>query len=154
LKNSKITIIDTTGSFPLGLLARVITSRILASGNQPGGNTDEEVKRCLEMVAISRVFDIEGLWEVLGDISHSSVPDSSLIPENEPLKPATIPGTEDSEDEITPPEITIQNSAIVEEGTEIVVVDTLTQIITELFTSREKSAGAFPLFSRSPCLLD
>lgn len=105
------------------------------------------------MVAISRVFDIEGLWEVLGDISHSSVPDSSLTPENEPLKPVTIPGTEDSEDEITPPEVTIQNSAIVEEGTEIVVVDTLTQIITELFTSREKSAGAFPLSSRSSVYL-
>lgn len=33
---------------------------------------DEEVRGYLEMVAISRVFDVEGLWEVLGEVGRDS----------------------------------------------------------------------------------
>jgi hypothetical protein len=33
---------------------------------------DEDLQKCLEMVAINRVFDIEGLWEVLGEIGRES----------------------------------------------------------------------------------
>lgn len=38
------------------------------SGTESG--VDEQVQKCLERVAISRVFDIEGLWEVIGEVGH------------------------------------------------------------------------------------
>ena len=36
-------------------------------------DVEKEVQRCLEMVGLSRVFDIEGLWEVLREVGHNTV---------------------------------------------------------------------------------
>ncbi|KAH8811440.1 hypothetical protein F5884DRAFT_274361 [Xylogone sp. PMI_703] len=85
---SKAIVIDTTGSFPVSSLAKVLRSRILATrererriqasnenhsknAEQTGGTNNDvvtEVQKCLEMVSISRVFDFEGMWEVLGEV--------------------------------------------------------------------------------------
>lgn len=72
---------------------------------------DDDVHRCLEMVAISRVFDVEGLWEVLGEVGRDCVGDE---------------GT--SEDKY-------------EEGMEVIIIDNMTQLINELFARKEKGEG-------------
>ncbi|RFU32635.1 hypothetical protein B7463_g3702, partial [Scytalidium lignicola] len=86
---TKAIVIDTTGSFPVSMLARVLRNRLLAlrekerrmevndmnhsrNSNGESGNINNEVgtevQRCLEMVSISRAFDLEGMWEVLGEV--------------------------------------------------------------------------------------
>lgn len=45
---------------------------MVGGGQKAGVDMEKEVERCLEMVAISRVFDVEGLWEVLGEIGRGS----------------------------------------------------------------------------------
>lgn len=85
--------IDTTGSFPVSVLAKILRSRVLASketegrtdfknddflSNQNrgssniGGETLEEVQKYLRMVSISRVFDFEGASEVLREVEGES----------------------------------------------------------------------------------
>ncbi|KAG0651375.1 hypothetical protein D0Z07_1636 [Hyphodiscus hymeniophilus] len=125
---TRATIIDTTGSFPITLLAKILKAQILDTktktarqsiddGNYAVFNNtvnekeaDDQVRRCLEMVAISRVFDIEGLWEVLGEVGKSS--DS---------------GAADDE------------SMSDEDGVEIVIIDNMTHLINELFARKERS---------------
>jgi len=199
---SRATIIDTTGSFPISLLAKVIKSRILEKkeessrrdiktdvykSTQPDavGNKglEDEVQRCLEMVAISRVFDVEGLWEVLSEVGRDDRsnldcehPQEGLeagdavgeagIGENDLLqklpKPSIVGEIGDSEDESTPdedevamteqPVPRIQKQAAPQigaggaevEGTEIIIVDNMTNIINELFARKEKSEGMSP----------
>jgi len=162
----KATIIDTTGSFPLSLLAQVIKARILSSraasataavktanyaisgqGQEVGDEeVEKDVQKCLEMVAISRVFDIEGLWEVLGEVGRNNTPPdeldllvSAIGPEEvqENLqKPTEIL---DSEEELTPEEISPAPERNPHSGTEIIMIDNLTHIITELLARKEKS---------------
>ena len=93
-------VIDTNGSFDIRLLAKIIKFRILT--NQQSHNrrnvslsnygsiqlkeateesmveVDQQVELCLEMVAISRVFNIEGLWEVLGELGRSTIQNPGL----------------------------------------------------------------------------
>ncbi|KAI2637791.1 hypothetical protein GGS26DRAFT_427727 [Hypomontagnella submonticulosa] len=38
------------------------------AANQQQEAVDREVRRCLEQISVSRVFDVEGLWEVLNEI--------------------------------------------------------------------------------------
>jgi hypothetical protein len=104
------------------------------------------------MVAISRVFDIEGLWEVLGEVGRAStLEDDKNILENEssvdpqvneqsPQKPTEII---DSEEERTPEDTTLppsqprnQNE---DSGMEIIIIDNMTHIISELLARKEKS---------------
>ncbi|OBT79975.1 hypothetical protein VF21_01660 [Pseudogymnoascus sp. 05NY08] len=92
--HSHASIIDSTGSFPLVLLAGVVrwcVERGVGSGSGVGGEgggggaggeggrrkgegeggkrgVEEKVNAVLERVAVTRVFDIEGLWEVLGEV--------------------------------------------------------------------------------------
>ncbi|KAK6587255.1 hypothetical protein PZA11_000545 [Diplocarpon coronariae] len=171
---TKAIIIDTTGSFPLALLLSVLKSRILATRSQPARNAVEhghhsvsepgqegfgirvgaDAQRCLEMVAISRVFDFEGLWEVLGEIDQdtSSGGNSAIAPA---MRPSGVQGDEleilDSQEDLTPeptipmsPELANPSSARDEEagaGPEIIIVDNLTHIINELFARKEKREG-------------
>ncbi|PVH85020.1 hypothetical protein DL98DRAFT_511953 [Cadophora sp. DSE1049] len=180
---TKATIIDTTGSFPLALLASVLKSRLLEarslsaqnaveSGNhavqepatsKDDSGIDEQVQQCLEMVAISRVFDIEGLWEVIGEVDYvgsSSTPGQNEQNENGKATLNVTDGFEvaeenigndrpeilDSEEDTTPPSDV--PSAIPkgrgeedreDEGIEIIIVDNMTHIINELFARKEKS---------------
>lgn len=84
---SQASIIDSTGSFPLALLARVVRWQIARENqrkqrsgtegsNQLRDNREEsldsKVISILERVSITRVFDIEGLWEVLGEVCHGA----------------------------------------------------------------------------------
>jgi hypothetical protein len=164
------TIVDTTGSFPVSLLAKVLKARIISSraasttaavqtanydiSGQSLAVTDEEVEkgvqRCLEMVAISRVFDMEGLWEVLGEVgrdgtSHddSDTPLSTHDPkmsERSPQRPTEIA---DSEAELTPeaasPLPPSQNKTEQDPGIEIIIIDNITHLITSLLARKEKS---------------
>lgn len=84
---SHASVIDSTGAFPLTLLEQVIRwhvekesqlSRIqrLVSGIEHTDDTeqsiDSKVNGILERVSITRVFDIEGLWEVVGEIRNGT----------------------------------------------------------------------------------
>merc|ERR1711964_45202 len=112
----KATIIDTTGSFPLALLASVLSTRLLEArslsvqnavktGNhavqEPAPRRDDvdidgQVHQCLEMVAISR--------------------------DGPPPSPKDRGDTTEGD-----------------EGIEIIVVDNMTHLINELFARKEKS---------------
>lgn len=74
---------------------------------------DNDVQRCLEIVDISRVFDVEGLWEVLGEVGRDSE-------------------TGDKDDE----------EKGYEEGVEMIVIDNMTHLVNELFARKERSEGA------------
>lgn len=93
------------------------------------------------MVGISRIFDVEGLWEVLSEISTSSTPSEArdvLIRDDHETEIA------DSEDEGEEESIRRENAqtSIHDEGVEIIIVDNMTHIINELFSRKEKSDGA------------
>ncbi|THV44814.1 hypothetical protein BGAL_0574g00060, partial [Botrytis galanthina] len=180
----KVVVIDTTGSFNLPLLVRILRSRLskrrceMRSRNDitinlnDGQITDEsteidiqkEVTALLELVAISRVFDIEGLWEVLSelgqpkDLSRNNGDDQeipTIIPsrtsepvegEAEPLHkiPEEICDSEEEDIELTPPPpappvkppTPIPSST--ETSSEILIIDSMHHLISHLFTHSEK----------------
>lgn len=130
---------------------------------------DYDVQRCLEMVAISRVFDVEGLWEVLGEVGH----DASHDPAKEALvsSKGALNGEEgnqssppwpeeifDSEEESTPPTVDAEpafgtkSTDVVdgEQDTEIIIIDNLTHIINELLARKEKGEGKLSALSLAP----
>ncbi|OBT42333.1 hypothetical protein VE00_06502 [Pseudogymnoascus sp. WSF 3629] len=85
--HSHASVIDATGSFPLVLLAGVVrwcVERGVGSGAGEGGGrgvkggrgVEEKVNAVLERVGVTRVFDIEGLWEVLGEVGGGGVGDT------------------------------------------------------------------------------
>jgi hypothetical protein len=84
----------------------------VGGGDVHESSVDEEVQRCLEMVAISRVFDVEGLWEVLGEVGGDSEGAEGLAPDDHN-----------------------------EEGMEIIIIDNMTHLINELFARKERSEG-------------
>ncbi|PBP26448.1 hypothetical protein BUE80_DR002686 [Diplocarpon rosae] len=165
---SKAIIIDTTGSFPLALLLSVLRSRILAhhpqcspnaveDGSHPangqeetGISVEEGAQRCLEMVAICRVFDVEGLWEVLGEVGQDT--SSGGNPEIVAARPRGVKEDEpeilDSQEDLTSevaiplsPSLADPRSAQIEEtdgGPEIIIIDNMTHLINELFARKEK----------------
>ncbi|KAK2767997.1 fasciclin domain family [Colletotrichum kahawae] len=58
----------------------------LAARGVPGSEVRGRLVSCLERVSITRVFDLEGLWEVLGDLDippGSPVSEAPLMPELE-----------------------------------------------------------------------
>jgi hypothetical protein len=87
---AKASVIDTTGSFSVSLLAKIIRHRTAPQLGQASHGVekvgiaqalDERVQEILGRVAISRVFDIEGIWEVLSEISagcQSPIPERDL----------------------------------------------------------------------------
>ncbi|KAI9644369.1 hypothetical protein NHQ30_007726 [Ciborinia camelliae] len=178
----KVVVIDTTGSFSLPLLVKVLRSRILKmrheirSRNNTHGNFENgpnphetteleiqsEVNAMLELIAISRVFDIEGLWEVLGEIGRAggqpnndegdqeisnNIPprkDKSIEKQAAPLHkiPDEIGDSEEEEDIdiLTPPpvETAPPNKSREETSPEILIIDNMHYLISHLFTHSEK----------------
>ncbi|KUJ23596.1 uncharacterized protein LY89DRAFT_186742 [Mollisia scopiformis] len=115
------------------------------------------------MIAISRVFNIEGLWEVLGEIGHESPPSPSPtslppLPDNKTDGPIQSspdwPEIVDSQapsplSDPDPPSPTLQKEdADLDIGPEILLISTLTQIINNLFARKETpSTDAHTLLS-------
>ena len=65
----------------LPVLRDVLKTQILPTQHSPA-DVNTQLKACLERVALSRVFDINGLWEVLGELDlPTQMPDPSLSPE-------------------------------------------------------------------------
>jgi hypothetical protein len=63
-------ILDTTGSFPISLLAKIVRLRIIKRHGP--GEQDKAVEAAegiLRRVAINRVFDVEGIMEVISDLA-------------------------------------------------------------------------------------
>lgn len=170
----KASIIDSTGTFPLSTLAEILKVRVgkaRLAGKPPILNdtaeerqaettsVEADVTRCLEMVGISRVFDVEGLWEVLSELSRSSATSQDDLTggkageETQNIYEAEIADSEDegSEDLLQQDEQDIVTGT--DEGVEIIIVDNMTQIINELFSRKEKSDGTsiqpFSLFLSS-----
>lgn len=92
------------------------------------------VKRALEMVAISRVFDIEGLQEVLSEISSQS-------PHQSPDRTAEIVDSEDEDAGLSPIRSPKKKPDGEEEGIQMLIVDNTTTLITGLMNRIEKSEG-------------
>ncbi|KAI3327013.1 hypothetical protein HD806DRAFT_379933 [Xylariaceae sp. AK1471] len=61
-----ITTLPVTTVLPT--LRDVIRSQVQLKLGPRNSGVDAELRRCLEAISISRVFDIEGLWEVLGEL--------------------------------------------------------------------------------------
>ncbi|KAF7853233.1 hypothetical protein EAF04_010735 [Stromatinia cepivora] len=183
ISKPKVVVIDTTGSFSLPLLVKVLTSRLLKmrnemrnmddtnmnfeNGQNPEAETEieiqKEVNAMLELVAISRVFDIEGLWEVLSEIGRtdgqrSNDKDDQDISKNSPSRkgksiekqaeslhklPDEIGDSEEEEDiEMTPPHVKPTcNTSEAETSPKILVIDNMHYLISHLFTHSEKSSA-------------
>ncbi|KAK6592698.1 hypothetical protein H4I96_03697 [Botrytis cinerea] len=176
----KVVVIDTTGSFDLPLLVKILRSRLLErryemrsrdditknlnDGHNPNESTEIDIRKVvnalLELVAISRVFDIEGLREVLSELgrpndqpinnggdqeipkitpSHTSKPVEGEV---EPLHkiPDEICDSEDEDIELTPPPVkpTALNPSSIETRPEILIIDSMHYLISHLFTHSEK----------------
>ncbi|KAF7952560.1 uncharacterized protein EAE97_002057 [Botrytis byssoidea] len=182
----KVVVIDTTGSFNLPLLVKILRTRLLKRRYEMrsrnditmnlnnGQNTDEstgidiqkEVNALLELVAISRVFDIEGLWEVLSELGRpddlfrkneddqempATIPSRTSKPvegKTEPLHkiPDEICDSEDEDIELTPPpppppvkpQVLTPIPSSTETSPEILIIDSMHHLITHLFTHSEK----------------
>ncbi|TGO21514.1 hypothetical protein BPAE_0215g00060 [Botrytis paeoniae] len=176
----KVVVIDTIGSFNLPLLVKILRSRLLKRRYEmrsrddvtmnlnDGHITDEidiqkEVNALLELVAISRVFDIEGLWEVLSELGRPNdqpinngadqeipiiIPSRTSKPvegEAEPLHkiPDEICDSEEEDIELTPPppppvKPTAPTPSSTETSPEILIIDSMHYLISHLFTHSEK----------------
>ncbi|PQE21274.1 fasciclin domain family protein [Rutstroemia sp. NJR-2017a WRK4] len=184
----KVIVVDTTGSFPLTLLAKVLRFRLSklksemqAKNNLTGrhddsthlGTGDEENQQLsfmLDLVAISRVFDIEGLWEVLSEIARTTnqvnndeanegsmnSPPWHEEPEayNKEVQPRIRNEIGDSEEEEEeedlqspsppppPPKVVSKpQSTSIDSGTELLVIDNIHHLISHLFTHSEKATA-------------
>jgi hypothetical protein len=112
----------------------VTTGNYEVGGGQKVDNeeVDRGVERCLEMVAISRVFDLEGLWEVLGEVGRDSRAGDE----------AATSGPDIGESEVHAiPEAEHEEDCPHDEGTELVIIDNMGHIINELFSRKEKGEG-------------
>ncbi|TQS36839.1 hypothetical protein Golomagni_02701 [Golovinomyces magnicellulatus] len=167
---TKAIIVDSTGLFPLNLFVSILKSRLIAENASStsdihGSNQDKyittcnQMRRCLEMVNISRIFDIDGLWEILGETEQSKDirtrnKDFSLAlsPNNNEIRGEreerqafcdeeafnTVSGTASAQNAqpILSPNT---KPKIVDDGIEILIVDNMTTLISEFLTSREKT---------------
>jgi hypothetical protein len=175
---AKATIIDTTGSFPITLLADVFKYRIIQSHTKRWSHTSIKLKRpvnpqvlerslqdMLSRVAISRIFDIEGVCEVVGEIAgelrdmekkrdpemdgRQTPADEAVEKENDNVTKGKvaleIEDSEGEEDDLLeylgteegePEGPEVQNGCA-----EMIIVDDLTMPISGLFSQREKGAG-------------
>ncbi|GAP93010.1 putative protein involved in assembly of cytochrome oxidase [Rosellinia necatrix] len=109
----------------LPTLRDVIRSQVqikLGSGN-PG--VDAELRRALEAISISRIFDIEGLWEVLNELAGAEA--ESGVSSNEhgddETMPPCAPGGDQGKERETGAEEPIEEALENEDRTEKDVVD-------------------------------
>jgi hypothetical protein len=154
-------------------------AKLVDNGREIG--IEEEAERHLELVAINRVFDVEGLWEVLSEVgrdsnsggSHDELggkrDDGQVVGDghaNEGAEPGLQPEIIDSEEEdidLSDPQRTSNQQQLPaattlhltktksteqedseDEGTEIVIIDNMTNLINELFSRKERNEGAYP----------
>lgn len=103
------------------------------------------------MVGVSRVFDIEGLWEVIGEVRgisrievEQSGEDDAVPVEQNMQKEVEIADSDDEGSPLTPSAREVAPNEAEDEGIEIIIVDNMTQIINELFSRKEKSEGTSP----------
>ncbi|XDG07605.1 hypothetical protein ABKA04_007220 [Annulohypoxylon sp. FPYF3050] len=80
----KATIITTLAPAAiLPLLRDVITVQVQAKFGPAAGHrlqeVNGEVRQCLELISVSRVFDVEGLWEVISEIETPPSPTISPV---------------------------------------------------------------------------
>lgn len=119
------------------------------------------------MIGVSRVFDLEGLWEVLGEIGGPSDHTASdgddgddeeeVVSNQQQLEldaEVEIPNSEDDdstppwEDNSSPapphlePLATAPAPRKEDDGVEILIIDSLTHIINELFSRKERNDGS------------
>lgn len=217
-------IIDTTGTFPVSLLADILSYRLASETTQHRAKNrgkiqeegekaptlDSKVGELLARVAISRVFDIEGVWEVVGEVArgcelayarrteavgeeveveHLDVNEGEDVRNDQEnsderqveVQPAAEPIMEigDSEEEeeenvvnvdvdLDAREISLSTAPIAQQertsdvsgetdagadreinvglgggevGTEVVILDNMTAVVSELFSRMEKQAG-------------
>ncbi|KAL3426555.1 hypothetical protein PVAG01_00064 [Phlyctema vagabunda] len=106
-----VSIIDTTGSFPLHLLVGVLRSRISELERREEVR-EARVSGLLERISITRIFDIEGFWEVL----HSEFSSSTALGKENQLETRN-------------------------EACQVLVVEPLSTLIYTLFSHAERSAG-------------
>ncbi|KAF3054902.1 hypothetical protein GL218_07519 [Daldinia childiae] len=86
----------------LPALRDVIRAQVQAvlgpAANQKQEVVNAEVRRCLERISISRVFDVEGLWEVLSELeTPPSLGRDAILEEREEKAASTTATTEDKE---------------------------------------------------------
>ncbi|RKF72585.1 hypothetical protein GcM3_097024 [Golovinomyces cichoracearum] len=167
---TKAIIIDSTGLFPLNLFASILKSRLIAEDISSASDiygadhdryitTCNQMRRCLEMVKISRIFDIDGLWEILGETEHSKgIPNKikdfslALSPNNNQIggerdqrqvfcdEEASNTVSETISTKNAQPILSSKTELkIVDDGIEILIVDNMTTLISEFLTSREKT---------------
>lgn len=67
----------------LPVLRDVIKVQVQEKLGQGHADTNVQVRQCLECISVSRVFDVEGLWEVLSELETES-PGHSPVPSPEP----------------------------------------------------------------------
>ncbi|RKF62669.1 hypothetical protein OnM2_031029 [Erysiphe neolycopersici] len=150
---TKAIIIDSTGSFPLTLLVTILKSRIIANHHHNSSNhcdhgthrddesfanvVDHQIQRCLEMVNISRIFDLEGLWEVLGEtdnVKHMLSTRNSSASPNVSGNIGQVLSVKPTQSALSP---SIACSSAMEGGIEVLLVDNMTALISEFLTTRE-----------------
>ncbi|KAI0886014.1 uncharacterized protein GGS22DRAFT_159614 [Annulohypoxylon maeteangense] len=112
----KATIITTLAPAAiLPMLRDVIKVQVQAKFGPTAGHRQQEVngevRRCLELISVSRVFDVEGLWEVIGEIE---TPPSPITNPSVAVDEEEVKGTEERVDEISPME---EQPTLVRSGT-------------------------------------
>ncbi|KAI0897271.1 hypothetical protein F4806DRAFT_393654 [Annulohypoxylon nitens] len=101
----KATIITTLAPAAiLPLLRDVITVQVQAKFGPAAGHrlqeVNGEVKRCLELISVSRVFDVEGLWEVISEIE--TPPSPTISPVVAADEEEGVGGGKEREDDVFP----------------------------------------------------
>lgn len=172
---SKAAIVDSTGNFPLRVLARVIR-RQAEDGVEDEKLVEEKVEEMLERISITRVFDIEGLKEVLEELQENaeqSHAERGDIPQNESREEEGMPrggiaeigDSEDDDTDILLPapesdeksnmkHISPRQLPMEAPATEIILVDTFTPLVTTLLANAERENAHAMLASLSALLRD
>ncbi|SZF00101.1 unnamed protein product [Blumeria hordei] len=159
---TKAVIIDSTGLFPIPLLAsilrtRIITARESSPFHNPGiseasveDRVSSRILTCLGMVSICRVFDVEGMWEVFAEVGFvdsaqetSACHETPGISGNQQNVDCEKAGLKGSSLPLTPREHDLPSNESKEglEGIEILIIDNMKTLISELMTRKEKSEG-------------
>ncbi|KAK3394060.1 hypothetical protein B0H63DRAFT_459852 [Podospora didyma] len=140
-------------TLPVGTLVQklraVLVSQVAAL---QGGLADvhAKIQWCLENISIARVFDIEGLWEVLGELDPTApAPDSEPMSNQQPTHDVPFPHHPPPLAEVPPKsheaDETLDNSG--EHDTteisppDIIIVTHMSTLLNTLFTDRDKPAA-------------
>ena len=82
------------GSVLLPKLRQAITNKLSSIHGRRGDahvHAHAQAKRCLENISIARIFDLEGLWEVLGELDATAASAAEQSARGEPHAPAEEP---------------------------------------------------------------